>query len=381
MPEYRFSVYGCKRDNPSMRVGLVALRIVLLLVALSGAGTRAQPARVTPDPQALATEALGKLPGTAAAGTLVGDKVRIAVQGASLKGAEPLFEIGSVSKVFTGLLLAQAVEAKELSLDDTLGSLLGKSVAFGSRRTAAITLRQLVTHTACLPFMPESPNVVPAESQLTSYSRAQLWNALGWVAMPKAAPCEAQYSNFGMAVLAELMAQRAGRPWAELVRTRITAPLGMRDTFVQVPAGQASRLVSGYVRDVPARHWAMDAFAGTGGLRSTVTDLLIFSKALLKGRQGPLGAAAERLVTDLAPYAKGDVGKGGSGKGSEGGRARIGYAVFFPVAPTRVWAHSGRTGGQVAEWIVWPERQEAVVILVSNMASPARGMGRALIAR
>lgn len=349
-----------------MRPYLNGPLVLIILIAVLNADCRAQAVAVPLEPQALAVAALQGLSGTAAAATLRDNMIQVAVRGASTaKGAEPIFEIGSISKVFTGLLLAQAVESKEVSLDDTIGVLLKASVPFDSERTAAITLRQLVTHTSCLPRLPENPNRVPAASQLTSYGRAQLWSELSRLALPRQPPCASEYSNFGMAVLAELLSQRAGRPWKDLVRIRITGPLGMRDTFVKIPKRHASRLAEGFVRDVPAHSWAMDAFAGAGGLRSTATDLLIFSKALLKGRQGPLGPAAERLVTDLAAYGT--------------GTARIGYAVFLPTSPTRVWTHSGITGGHVAEWIVWPQRRESVVILVSNLASPSRGIARSLI--
>lgn len=342
--------------------------LILVLAAVLNADCRAQVGGVPLEPQALAEAALDGLAGTAVAATLRDNVIQVAVRGVSTaKGTEPIFEIGSISKVFTGLLLAQAVERNEMSLDDTIGVLLKASVAFGSKRTASITLRQLVTHTSCLPRLPENPNMVPAASQITSYGRAQLWNVLGSLAVPRQSPCASEYSNFGMAVLAELLSQHAGRPWDELVRTRITEPLGMHNTFVRIPKRHASRLAEGFVRDVPADHWATDAFAGAGGLRSTATDLLIFSKALLKGRQGPLGPAAERLVTELAAYGA--------------GTARIGYAVILPTSPTRVWAHNGITGGHVAEWIVWPQQRESVVILVSNLASPARGIARSLIAR
>ncbi len=236
-----------------MRPRLNGPLLFFVLIAVLNADCRAQAVAVPLEPHALAVAALQGLSGTAVAATLKDNVIHVAVRGASTaKGTEPIFEIGSISKVFTGLQLAQAVESKELSLDDTIGVLLKASVPFDSERAAAITLRQLVTHTSCLPRLPENPYRIPAALQLTSYGRAQLWSALGRVVLPRQSPCVSDYSNFGMAVLAELLSQRAGRPWEDLVRTRITAPLGMRDTFVKTPNRQASRLAKGFVRDVPA---------------------------------------------------------------------------------------------------------------------------------
>jgi serine-type D-Ala-D-Ala carboxypeptidase/endopeptidase len=351
-----------RADNPLMRWN----RTLLLICSfLSFCGAKALASDSKLDSGALASASRAGLTGTAVAGTLQGGRIQISVLPTS-PGPEPIFEIGSISKVFTGLLLAQAVEAREVSLDSKIGSLLGGKIKFRSADVAGITLGQLITHTSCLPFLPQSPNTIPAASQLNSYTRSQLWDALGSASLKQRPPCASLYSNFGIAVLAELLAVREGRTWEELVQTRIAAPLGMRDTYVSSTSRERSlRLASGYVRDVPSRHLEMDAFAGAGGLRSTATDLLIFSRALLDGRRGPLGMAAERLVTEQAGF------------GSNG--ARIGYGVVFPTAPMRVWAHNGLTAGHVAEWIVWPERRVAVVILVSNLASPARGVARELI--
>jgi len=109
----------------------------------------------------------------------------------------------------------------------------------------------------------------------------------------------------------------------------------------------------------------LGAFAAAGGLRSTASDLLRFSQALLQGRSGPLGGAAERVVTDL------------SGFGEQDGR--IGYAVLMPKGPARVWMHNGVVGSYLAQWIVWPDTQEAVVILVSNKAAPTQAVARGLV--
>lgn len=339
---------------------------VLALVVHIACAAQPAPAPAPIDPQAIAASVLAGLPGTASVGVARKHLTSIALQGMGANdGPEPLFEIGSISKVFTGLLLAQAVEKHQLTMNDSLGAVLKSSVRFRSGRTASITLGQLVTHTSCLKSMPANTNAIPSGAQLVSYTRSELFDALGKAEIPRRRPCAAEYSNFGMAVLAETLSVRFGKPWEALVREQITEPLGMLNTFRALPAAQARRLARGYVGSVPSAPWEMDAFAGAGGLRSTTTDLLIFSKALMAGRRGPLGPAAERLVTPLAPF-----GRNG---------AHIGFAVILPAGNARTWRHTGLTGGHVAEWIVWPDRGEALVMLVSNLASPAPLIARALI--
>jgi D-alanyl-D-alanine-carboxypeptidase/D-alanyl-D-alanine-endopeptidase len=357
----------CSRSRPIPASSPGSNRVVRLLLALAvltGASAAvAQPAVVplsTPV-ETLAREALGEQPGMAVAGAWRAGQVSYA--GASGGGAAApvtsgpqatLFEIGSISKVFTGLLLAQAVEAGDLSLDDSIGRLLQDKVEFTHADTGRITLRQLVTHTSCLPRLPPDFRQAGYERQnpYRTYDRARLWKTLGQLRLADAAPCDAAYSNFGFAVLGETLAQRYGKPWAELVRERITQPLQMRNTF-QALGPQAARLAPGFDGAFIAVPWDMLAFAGAGALRSTAEDLLVFGQAILAGRDGPLGAAAARLVTPLERF-----------------DGQIGYAVFVNGPPARrTYGHTGGTGAFRSVLTIAPDTQEVVVLLASNAQS------------
>ncbi|HVE54605.1 MAG TPA: serine hydrolase [Ramlibacter sp.] len=341
------------------------LKPAILSVALTlaaAAAAWAQPAVVplsTPV-DVLASEALASQPGMAVAG--VWREGRASYAGATSGIASPvttgpqatLFEIGSISKVFTGLLLAQAVEAGELSLDDTLATVLRGKVAFKHPDTAAITLGQLVTHTSCLPRLPPDfrEQGYMRREPYRAYDRARLWTMLGQLSLGSRAPCDASYSNLGFAVLGEVLAERHGKSWAELVRDRITQPLGMTNTL-QALGPQASRLAPGFDGTGPAPRWDMQAFAGAGALRSTAEDLLVFGRAILAGRAGPLGAAAERLVTPLARF-----------------DGQVGYGLFVNGPPSRrTYGHTGGTGAFRSVLTIAQDTQEVVVLLASNAQS------------
>ena len=345
-------------------------RLFALLAGLGlAAAALAQPLDIGSDPARMARAALGADPGSASVAVGRGDTVRVATVrneptganapapagGMAQEDTAPLYEIGSISKVFTGLLLAQAVERGALALSDTLGMHLQGKVAFASPAVAAITLEQLVTHRACLPRQFGGVRGGTAiVDQLRLADRAALWAALAAQTLPRAAPCDPTYSNYGMAVLAELLAEHAGKPWDALVREQITGPLGMADTRVRLDALQP-RLVPAFDGRRPAQAWDMQAFAGAGGLRSSVQDLVRFGRAIVQGRQGPLGAAAERLVTPLAAY------RGG----------QIGYALFIDGPPERrTWSHDGLTGGYRAQLRMHPESGEVLAALVANRQAP-----------
>lgn len=340
-------------------------------------GAIAQPLDLAGDPADLARVALGSDPGQASvavwrdghlrAATVRHDPGRAVGEPAPLVAdtAPALYEIGSISKIFTGLLLAQAVERGDLALGDTLGGLLQGKVVFVSPDVAAITLEQLVTHRSCLPRQfGELRTGAASVAQIRSADRAALWAALAGQKIARAAPCPALYSNYAMAVLGELLAERNGRSWGDLVRERITGPLDLADTVVQL-GDKGSRLAPGHDGRRTAPTWDMQAFAGAGGLRSSVQELARFGQALVQGRAGPFGAAAERMVAPLAAY------RGG----------QIGYAVFVSGPPARrTLSHDGQTGGYRALLVLYPDSGEVMAALVANSQAPVSRLGGRLAA-
>ena len=273
----------------------------LFCAAAIAAGDKPARTLASPPPE-LARAALGDLRGSISVGVWRDGKANFAGDSAAL------FEIGSISKVFTGVLLAQAVERGDLSLDDTLGKLLaGKVASFTSDKVTAVTLRQLVTHTSCMPRLPaDFQGRSDKADPYRNYDRARLWKAVASMTFDATPPCAASYSNLGVGLPGELLSERYGQPWETLVRERITGPLGMHDTVVTL-GDKAPRLAPAFVGGRPTPPWEMAAFVGAGGLRSTAADMLLFGRALLAGRDGLLGAAAERVATPLARF-DGDIG-------------------------------------------------------------------------
>ena len=343
---------------------------LLLSGLLAFSASWAQPPSFSTDPAELARMALRDERGWVSVGVLHAGQARFAFMQndeaaaardtapaeASDTDAQPLYEIGSISKVFTGLLLAQSVERGDLALDDSLGALLqGKAVL--SPEVSAITLRQLITHSACLPWDPPDFEGYASADPFSRFSRRRLLAALSNQPMAKAPPCVAGYSNFGLGVVGLVLSERYGKPWQQLVRENITGPLGMQDT-VQDLGDKAARMAPAFNNTVAAPLWDFDALASAGALRSTASDLLIFSRALMAGRDGPLGPAVERLLTPLGRFRE----------------SEIGYAVMMRGPPEkRTYFHFGVTAGFRTLWTMAPDTQEAAVVLASSAhAQPGR---------
>ena len=340
-----------------------------LLAALAGSAiAQQQPLTLASDPAVLARAALAAERGTLVVGILRNGK---ASYGAAYNpeppstprpvepnsAEQPMFEIGSVTKVFTGLLLAQAVERGDVTLDDTVGKLLAGKVEGVPPAVASVTLKQLVTHTGCMPVMADGVTGGPAlAEQFRTFDKPMFWAALSRIKLTAAAPpCEGSYSNFGMALLGQLLAERYGTSWGELVRARITEPLGMNDTVI--PLGdKASRMAPCFAGDRRQPLLDMTAYAPASALRSTAADMLVLSRAILAGASGPLGPAAARMLTPLARY--------------EG--AEIGYAVMVrgPGGGRRTYYHAGVTEGYRTLWLLAPDTGEAMIVLSSNARAP-----------
>jgi CubicO group peptidase (beta-lactamase class C family) len=172
-----------------------------------------------------------------------------------------IFEIGSVTKVFTAALLTDMAQRGEVTLDDPVLN--------------RITLGSLASHTSGLPRLPSNLNPADIDNPYADYTRDQLWEFVSTFEPPPGPAYE--YSNLGYALLGQALADRAGMDYETLLRTRITGPLQMTSTAITLTPEMQSRMATGYsITRQPMPHWHMPAFAPAGALRSTVNDLLTF---------------------------------------------------------------------------------------------------------
>ena len=262
------------------------------------------------------------------------------------------YEIGSVSKVFTGLLLADAVERGLLKLDDPVQKYLLDDVKLPIADGKPITLEHLATHTSGLPRMPSNFKPANPMNPYADYTVAQLHEFLSGHKLRRP-PGEHEYSNLAMGLLGQVLARQAGCSYEELLNKRITGPLGMTDTRITLDDALRKRLAAPYNASLkPEQNWDLNTLAGAGGIRSTVRDMLKFAQANLDDAQ-PLAAAMR-----LARTKRHDM---------PGGRA-IGLS-WMRAGDGMTWWHSGMTGGYHAWLAVTPDLKLGTVVL-SNTATP-----------
>lgn len=274
-----------------------------------------------------------------------------------------VFEIGSISKVFTTTLFADMARKGEAALEDPVSRYLPEGVKVPRQEDREITLLDLATHSSGFPRMPA--NFAPADPRnpYADYTPEKLYAFLAAYKLPRGIGSQVEYSNLGVGLLGHLLARRAGVDYDGLVRTRICRPLGMNDTAVHLTPAMLRRMAQGHDADgKPAANWDFDAFAGAGGIRSTLRDMMIFMDANLgHGGAGVVSAMADTHKPRMAM-----------------GKDQVGLAWIIRDAGGRslVW-HNGGTGG-FASFAGFEPKSGAAVILLANFAKPDEVTGAGL---
>lgn len=214
-----------------------------------------------------------------------------------------LFEIGSETKVFTGLLLASFVVDGRVKLSDPLQNYLPPGVRAPGSAQAPITLLDLATHRSGLPRMPT--NIGEGPLARARYTLEDLYEFLNQHTIRRAPGAMFEYSNLGFGVLGTVLAALGERNFETLVAERIGAPLQMLDTRITLTAEQRARLATGYTQTgAVAPEWNnTGAIAAGGGLLSTADDEARFVAAFIDPPRSALGAAIEEAQR-LRPYAE-----------------------------------------------------------------------------
>jgi D-alanyl-D-alanine-carboxypeptidase/D-alanyl-D-alanine-endopeptidase len=279
-------------------------------------------------------EGLTRRAPTVVVGTLIGDETEVVVLGDPHASRDSIFEIGSITKTFTALLLARMCEEGEVELSDPLSKFIPRAPSASEARD--ITLLDLATHTARLPGLPRSLLLEALLNRSNPYARYdydRLEEALAHLRL-KSRPGERfRYSNFGFAALGHALEKVTGVRYGELLVSRVCEPLGLEDTSPAPPGAKTARCLSGH-RKVgrPAARWDLASFAPAGVLKSTVDDMLVYLRAHLDPDRTPLAEPLRRVQSPHFQVKKERVAIG------------LAWMIVTRKDRTFVW-HNGATGG------------------------------------
>lgn len=257
------------------------------------------------------------------------------LDGGAAVSERTLFEIGSVTKVFTTTVLADMAERGELGLTDGIQGSLPSGVTAPTRAGKVITLTHLAAHTSGLPGAPSNLEPADGNNPFVGYGEQRMFEFLNSYVLPRVPGVQYEYSNYGVGLLGWALARAAGTGYERLVIARIADELGLADTRIQLSAEQRTRLARGHSGVVPLPPFQMDALEAAGDLRSTVQDLLTFlaaNRGWLPTRLRPAMVEAQRLRA-ATPTPGLSVG--------------LGWHLYAMGTDTAVW-HNGATIGQRA---------------------------------
>jgi len=279
--------------------------------------------------------------------------------------AGAVFEIGSITKVFTASVLSDMVARREVKLDDPVANYLPRAVHMPVRGRP-ISLLDLATQVSGLPRLPD--NLAPRDpsNPYADYSVRQLYEFLSRYQLPRDPGASYEYSNLGMGLLGHALALRARMSYEQLVARRLLTPLGMRETAITLTPPLRARLAPGHDeagKVVP--NWDLPTLAGAGALRSTASDMLAFLAANVDTSATPIGRALRQTHDPR--------------QATDNPNLKVGLAWHILSRPIGniVW-HNGGTGGYRTFIGFDPVRRIGVVVL-SNFNRSVDDLGYHLL--
>jgi serine-type D-Ala-D-Ala carboxypeptidase/endopeptidase len=293
---------------------------------------------------------------------------RVVAYGDPGPGQPPLdgnsvFEIGSISKVFTATVLADLAQQGKVRLDDPVQKYLPAGVRMPSRDGEQITLLNLSEQNSGLPRMPDNFHPADPSNPYADYTVQDLWDFLSHYTLTRDPGAQFEYSNLGVGLLGQALSRATGMSYEAMERRIVWGPLGMEHTAVTFTPWMRAHLALGHDEQgkvVP--NWDLPTLAGAGAIRSTTDDMLAFLAANLHPERGPL----ERAMA----FAHEERASGGSPN------MRIGLNWFsLNAGPDTIVWHNGGTGGYRTFIGFIASKKIGVVVMTNSGGTGADDIG------
>ncbi|MBT5875323.1 MAG: serine hydrolase, partial [Candidatus Latescibacteria bacterium] len=295
---------------------------------------------------------------------------RIQAFGTSGPGALPLdaetvFEIGSISKVFTGIILADMAAEGLLAIEDPLQDHVPDGVTVPSRSGQSIRLVDIAMHRSALPRLPDNMDPADPSNPYEDYTAEMMYDFLNSHELRRDVGSEYEYSNLAVGLLGHVLALRNGTDYEGLVRDRILNPLGMTNSGITLTPEMARHFAKGHdVSGNVAPYWDIPTLAGAGALRSNMNDMLNFIEANVGEATSPLEQSMRKSHHVRA---------------AAGGDNSVGLNWHIrAVGEDRIVWHNGGTAGFRTFAGFDPDREIGAVVL-TNSGKSADDIGFHLI--
>uniref|UniRef100_UPI003752CBDE serine hydrolase n=1 Tax=Undibacterium sp. TaxID=1914977 RepID=UPI003752CBDE len=266
---------------------------------------------------------------------------------------DTVFEIGSVTKLFTSLLLADMVQKGEVKFGDPVAKYLPQGVTIPTHNGKQISLLDLSLHKSGLPTWPDNMPSKDPLNPVADYTVAQMYDFLSRYQLTRDIGEKEQYSNLGVGLLGHVLSLRGGKEFETLIKERITNLLGMSDTGIAMSARMTAHLASPHnAQSEIVKNWDLPAIPGAGALRSSVNDMLKFLTANMYPDKSPI---SQSLQTMHFPFA-------------ESPEIHLGWGVGGKYG-SKLWGHAGSTYGYKS-MLTFDETRRRGVVILSNSGDP-----------
>jgi D-alanyl-D-alanine-carboxypeptidase/D-alanyl-D-alanine-endopeptidase len=261
-----------------------------------------------------------------------------------------VYEIGSITKAFTGTLLGDMVNRGVVKVDTSLQDFMPADVKLHFVKDQPIRLVDVASQSSGLPRLPYNLGPKDIKNPYADYTPKLMYEFLGKYKLSRP-PGKYEYSNLGMGLLGHILATKAEKTYEQLVVERICDPLKMDDTRIKLSEDQKKRLAPPYDAELnDEKNWEFDALAGAGAFRSTVNDMLKLAAASLSSDDQPVARAIHEAW-------KPHYGKPGE--------IRVGLAWHL-ARDGASWWHNGQTAGYSSALFVYPPKKMAVIVLCNT---------------
>jgi CubicO group peptidase (beta-lactamase class C family) len=279
--------------------------------------------------------------------------------------ADTVFEIGSITKVFTAILLADMADRREVALDDPIAKYLPPNIRVPERSGRKITLLDLSTQTSGLPRLPDNLKPADPRNPYADYTVERMYEFLSRHELRRDPGAQFEYSNLGVGLLGHVLALRAGKGYERLVKERILDPLDMDHTAITFTPWMTTHLAKGHnTAGVVVLNWDGGVLGGAGALRSTMTDMLKFARANLQTR-GRLQQVMQRTHAERASAGNPSMAIG------------MNWIIRRSNGQEVVW-HNGGTGGY-RTWLGFDKQKGLAAVILTNSAHGADDLGFELL--
>jgi D-alanyl-D-alanine-carboxypeptidase/D-alanyl-D-alanine-endopeptidase len=297
-------------------------------------------------------------------------RTRVVAYGDPGPGQPPLdgnsvFEIGSISKVFTATVLAELVKEGRVRLEDPIDKYLPASVHVPERNGLKITLGNLSEQNSGLPRMPNNFRPKDPKNPYADYGVPQLYDFVSHYSLTRDPGAQFEYSNLGVGLLGHVLTLITGQSYEEMERERVWKPLGMTNTAVALTPWMKAHLALGHDEQGSVTpNWDLDALEGAGAIRSTTIDMLKFAAANVHPERGALERAMAFAQQERAQAGQMMIG--------------LNWLSDHIMGDTIVW-HNGGTGGYRTFIGLAPSRHVAVIVMTNSGGAGADDIGLHLL--